>query len=56
MKLRLGELQLHMHLLVCKTCAKFSKKNTQLTSLCDQANLQGLSEKEKAEMKRKLQN
>lgn len=50
------KLQLHMHLLVCKTCAKFSKKNTQLTSLCDQANLQGLSEKEKAEMKRKLQN
>ncbi len=48
-------LKLKFHLLVCKTCAKFSKQNTQLTTLCDKANLQSLTEQEKVEMKAQLE-
>ncbi|VAW13996.1 hypothetical protein MNBD_BACTEROID03-2473 [hydrothermal vent metagenome] len=44
-------LKLKFHLLVCKTCAKFSKQNTQFTTLCYKANLQSLTEQEKVEMK-----
>ena len=47
--------QLFLHILICKTCASFSKKNTQLTSLCDEANLQSLSSRDKENMKKKLQ-
>lgn len=52
----LEKLKLRLHLLVCKTCAAFSKKNTQLTTLCEKAQLNGLSEREKNEMKQKLRN
>ena len=48
-------LKLKFHLLVCKTCAKFSKQNAQLTTLCDKANLQSLTEQEKVEMKTQLE-
>ena len=48
-------MQLLLHILICKTCASFSKKNTQLTSLCDKANLQSLSSRDKEHMKKKLQ-
>ena len=47
-------LKLKFHVLICKTCSKYTKKNTKLTSLCDQARLKALSEKEKLEMKQKL--
>lgn len=47
--------QLLLHLVICKTCTAFSKKNAQLTSLCEKAHLQRLTEKEKREMKVSLQ-
>lgn len=50
------KLKLRFHLLMCKTCSAFSKQNSTLTSLCEKANLQTLSEKEKTKMKEKLQN
>lgn len=49
------KMKLQFHLLMCKTCASFSKKNSEFTSLCEKANLQTLSEQEKNEMKEKLQ-
>jgi len=51
----IDRLKLRYHLLVCKTCSEFTKKNTELTSLCDKANLQSLSEQEKLKMKEQLQ-
>lgn len=49
------KINLHIHLLICKTCPSFSKKNTKFTSLCEKAKLQSLSELEKSEMKQKLE-
>ena len=49
------KMKLKFHLILCETCSKFSKKNTQLTSLCEKTNLQSLSEEEKVEMKNELQ-
>lgn len=46
--------QLWLHLLVCKTCASFSRNNRKLTELCDQASLKALSPDEKANMKKRL--
>ncbi len=51
----LEKLQLKFHLFMCKTCSSFSKKNTELTSLCQKANLNGLSTSEKEQMKTALQ-
>ena len=47
-------LKLKFHVLICLTCSKYTKKNTKLTSLCEQAHLKALTEKEKLEMKEKL--
>ncbi len=47
-------LKLKFHLFICKTCSKFSKQNTQLTSLCAKAHLQTLTELDKQEMKAEL--
>lgn len=47
-------LKLKFHALICKTCAKFSKQNTEFTSLCEKANLRSLSEQDKIKMKQKL--
>lgn len=49
-------LKLKFHLFICKTCSAFTKRNTQLTSLCAKAHLTGLSEQEKLKMKEELQN
>ncbi len=49
------KLKLQFHLLICKTCSAFTKKNTELTTLCEKANLQSLSEQEKLKMKEQLQ-
>lgn len=49
-------LKLRFHLLMCKTCSKFTKQNTELTTLCEKANLHILSEQEKLKMKQQLQN
>ncbi|KPM32547.1 Glycine dehydrogenase [Croceitalea dokdonensis DOKDO 023] len=43
-----------LHILLCKTCAVFTKKNTKLTHLCDQANLQQLQKEDKEAMKAAL--
>lgn len=48
------KLNLRFHLFICKTCKAFTKKNTEFTSLCDKAGLQGISENEKIEMKERL--
>jgi hypothetical protein len=45
---------LRLHLLMCKACAKFSKKNTQLTGLCEEASLRALTDTEKIEIKKTL--
>lgn len=47
-------LQLWLHLLVCKPCAGFSRKNRQLTRLCERAALKGLTPREKAAMKERM--
>ncbi|VXB74431.1 conserved hypothetical protein [Maribacter litoralis] len=44
-------IKLKFHLFICKTCAKHSKDNTKLTSLCNQARLAVLSDEEKKRMK-----
>lgn len=45
---------LRLHILMCQTCAKFSKKNTQLTGLCEKASLHALTDTEKSEIKKTL--
>lgn len=47
-------MQLKFYLLFNKEVAEFSAKNTKLTSLCEQANMQMISEDEKEDMKKKL--
>ena len=49
------KIQLILHLIICKTCAKFSKKNAELTSLCKKAHLRCIPEEDKLKMKKKLQ-
>ena len=49
------KIQLNFHLIICRTCKAFSKKNKLLTGLCEEAELKSLSQKEKEEMKQKLQ-
>jgi len=49
------KLKLRFHLFMCKTCSAFTKKNTKLTALCENAKLQSLSEQEKLRMKKELQ-
>ncbi len=40
-------LRLWTHLITCKTCSRFSRKNSKLTDLCDEAALHYLSDEEK---------
>lgn len=47
-------LKLKYHLFICKVCSAFSKKNTRLTFLCDEATLHTLSNKDKLLMKEKI--
>ncbi|MGD1945432.1 MAG: hypothetical protein ACFB0A_03965 [Croceivirga sp.] len=48
-------LQLKIFIFFWKECSEFSQRNTKFTSLCERAELNALSEKEKAEMKKKLE-
>lgn len=50
------KLKLKFHILMCKRCLKYSKKNTALTGLCQKAHLQVLSETDKTVIKDKLKN
>ena len=47
-------LKLKFHLLICKACSAFSRKNTKLTTLCEEATFHGLSETDKVKMKESL--
>lgn len=47
--------KLRIHLLYCKTCKQYSKKNSELTSMCDRAGLTMLSKDDKERMKRDLE-
>ncbi len=49
------KLKLRYHLFMCKTCSKFSKQNTELTTICAKANLNSLSESQKQQMKEQLE-
>lgn len=49
------KMKLRFHLFICKNCSKFTKQNTELTAICDKANLQALSEHQKESMKKDLQ-
>jgi hypothetical protein len=46
--------KLRFHLLICKVCALYARKNEKLTTLCQKANLKGFSEDEKIRMKQQL--
>lgn len=48
-------LKLRIHLSYCKVCRGYSKKNSELTSLCDRAGLNMLSEDDKKKMKHDLE-
>nr|WP_247656568.1 hypothetical protein [Maribacter sp. MMG018] len=50
----LEKMKLRLHLLYCKTCKGFSKKNTELSKLCEKANLHSLTEQEKIALKKQL--
>jgi hypothetical protein len=52
----LEKMKLRFHILFCKACAAFTKKNGRLTALCQKARLRGLSEEEKLRMKKELGN
>ncbi|RIV46772.1 MULTISPECIES: hypothetical protein [Flagellimonas] len=47
--------KLRIHLLYCKACKQYSKKNSELTSMCDRAGLTMLSKDDKERMKRDLE-
>ncbi len=51
----LEKIKLTFHIIYCKTCSKFSKKNAELTTLCNKAPLHCLPEQEKVKMKKELQ-
>lgn len=48
-------LKLKLHLLICGVCKKYSANNGKLSSLCNKAHLNGLSQDKKEEMKKCLQ-
>lgn len=48
------KVKLKFHLMICKTCSIYTKKNTEFTTLCEKANLNSLSEQEKIRMKEEL--
>lgn len=48
-------LKLRLHNLYCKACARHTKRNQTLTSLCNRANLRVLSDSEKETMKQDLE-
>lgn len=47
-------LKLRFHLFICKHCSEATEQNTKLTTLCEKAKLQSLSDEEKLTMKEKL--
>ncbi len=49
------KLRLKLHLLFCRTCSVFSKKNKQLTSLMGKANIRVMSDSEKEVLKQTIE-
>lgn len=47
--------QLWLHLLVCKHCATFSRRNRRLTELCKEARIRQLSDADKARLRKNLE-
>ncbi|MEO9512012.1 MAG: hypothetical protein ABJN84_15520 [Flavobacteriaceae bacterium] len=47
--------KLRLHIFMCKTCAQFTRKNKTLTTLCNKAGLNVLSESDKNTMKQDLE-
>jgi hypothetical protein len=47
-------LKLKLHIAYCKNCAKFTAKNTKLTSLCESSKLSSLDKGDKESMKEAL--
>lgn len=47
-------IKLKLHLFYCKSCSKFSAKNSKFTTLCEQANMHVITENEKEAMKEQL--
>jgi len=48
------KIKLNLHLMLCKECSSYTKNNQALTSLCERAGLNSLTESEKAEMRKHL--
>ena len=48
-------IKLNIHTLTCKVCARYSRKNGAFTKLCDKADLQALSKKDKEQLKKVLE-
>ena len=48
------KLKLELHILMCKACNQYVKKNTKLTNLCRKAPLKGLTEAEKEAIKENI--
>tara|TARA_R110000868_G_scaffold86347_8_gene242241 strand:- start:46078 stop:46305 length:228 start_codon:yes stop_codon:yes gene_type:complete len=49
------KLKLKLHVLFCETCSKFTRKNTELTELCQKAKLKSLTQKDKSQMQKELE-
>ncbi len=50
----LESVKLWFHLITCRICSQYSKKNEKLTTLCQQARLHGFSGEEKQQLKQQL--
>ncbi|MEM0518135.1 hypothetical protein [Aequorivita flava] len=51
----LDKVMLKVHLLMCKLCRDYSKRNVALTKKIESANIKTLSESEKQQIKNRLQ-
>ncbi|WP_246054326.1 MULTISPECIES: hypothetical protein [Antarcticibacterium] len=49
------KLKIHLHLIICKPCKKYSNNNIKLTSLIKKADLKTCTEEEKKAWKEKIE-
>lgn len=49
------KLKLKLHILICKSCSVFSKRNKKLTGLFDKVHLHTLSESDKKTLQKQIQ-
>ncbi|CAM4272839.1 hypothetical protein [Gillisia limnaea] len=50
------KIKIHLHILLCKPCKNYTKKNTKLTKLIAKSNLKTCSEDEKKVWKEEIKN